>query len=126
MEFRVSWGEPTVDPTAPPAAAPLVPQQPPPPYAAPVGFVAQAPWPQQGYWIPAPRMRSFRWQAFFALILYFPFFLPGLIANIIWWNQARSLEAATGIAPRGKGCLTVLLVCAVIMMLLSVGVAGIF
>ena len=69
-------------------------------------------------------MRSFRWQAFFALILYFPFFLPGLIANLIWWNQARKLEAATGIAPRGKGCLTVMLVWAVIMMLLSAGIAG--
>jgi hypothetical protein len=104
----------------------LVPSQPPPPYAAPAGFAAQAPWSQHPYWVPAPRLRSFRWQAVFALILYFPFFLPGLIANIIWWNQARSLQAATGIAPRGKGCLTVMLVCAVIMMLLSVGVAGIF
>ena len=126
MEVRVSWGEPAVDLTTPPAAAPLVPRQAPPPYAARTAFAPQAPWSQQPYWIPAPRMRSFRWQAFFALILYFPFFLPGLIANIIWWNQARSLEAATGIAPRGKGCLTVMLVCAVIMMLLSVGVAGIF
>jgi hypothetical protein len=70
-------------------------------------------------------MRSFRWQAFFTLILYFPFFLPGLIANIIWWNQARSLQEATGIAPRGKGCLTAMLVCAVIMMLFSAGIAGI-
>lgn len=125
MEFRVSWGEPTVDLSAPPAA-PLVPHQAPPPYAVPAAFVARPPWPQQPYWIPAPPMRSFRWRAFLALILYFPFFLPGLIANIIWWNQARNLQAATGIAPRGKGCLTVMLVCAVIMMLLSVGVAGVF
>ncbi|MDQ2652735.1 MAG: hypothetical protein M3Z20_06775, partial [Chloroflexota bacterium] len=76
-----------------PVAAPLVPRQAPPPYAAPATFAAQAPLRQHLYWIPAPRMRSFRWQAFFALILYFPFFLPGLIANIIWWNQARSLQA---------------------------------
>lgn len=125
MEFRISWGESGADVTAPPVAAPLVQYQvPPPPYAAPPGYVA--PWNQQPYWMPAPRMRSFRWQAVFALLLYFPFFLPGLIANIIWWNQARSLEAATGIAPRGKGCLTTMLVCAVIMILLSVGVAGIF
>ncbi len=125
MEFRVSWGEPPVDLSFPPVAAPLATRQAPPPDAAPAAFAAQAPWNRPQHWIPAPRMRSFRWQAFFALILYFPFFLPGLIANIIWWNQARSLHAATGIAPRGKGCLTVLLVCAVIMMLLSVGVAGI-
>ncbi len=125
MEFRVSWGEPTTDASAPPMAAPLVMHHAPPPYVAPASFAS----PTSGnhpYWIPAPRMRSFRWQAFIALVLYFPFFLPGLIANIIWWNQARSLQAATGIAPRGKGCLTVMLVCAVIMMLLSVGVAGIF
>ena len=87
---------------------------------------ARAPWLQHQIWVPAPRLRSFRWQAFIALILYFPFFLPGLIANIIWWNQARSLEAATGIAPRGKGCLTVMLVCAVIMLVFSIGVAGLF
>jgi hypothetical protein len=130
MEFRVSWGEPTVDVTAPQMAAPLATRQAPPPYGAPASFAAtaQAPWAGHPYpyWAPVPRMRSFRWQAVFALLLYFPFFLPGLIANIIWWNQARSLQAATGIAPRGKGCLTVMLVCAVIMMLLSVGVAGIF
>jgi hypothetical protein len=128
MEFRVSWGEPTVDAIAPPLASPLATHQAPPPYAAPSAYAAQPSWGQHHapYWVPAPRMRSFRWQAIFALILYFPFFLPGLIANIIWWNQARNLEAATGIAPRGKGCLTVMLVCAVIMMLLSVGIAGIF
>lgn len=126
MEFRVSWGEPTTDLTAPPVAAPLVTHQAPPPYRAQASFVPPAPWSQPHYWIPAPPMRSFRGQAFIALVLYFPFFLPGLIANIIWWNQARSLEAATGIAPRGKGCLTGMLICAVILMLLSVGVAGLF
>lgn len=125
MDFRISWGEAVPD-ASPPMAAPLISNQAPPHYAAPASFGAQAPWSQHHYWVPAPPMRSFRWQAFFALILYFPFFLPGLIANIIWWNQARSLQAATGIAPRGKGCLTVMLVCAVIMMLLSVGIAGIF
>lgn len=88
--------------------------------------MANAPWLQRQIWVPAPRQRSFRWQAFIAFVLYFPFFLPGLIANIIWWNQARSLEAATGIAPRGKGCLTVMLVCAVIMLVFTIGVAGLF
>jgi hypothetical protein len=119
---------PAAQPHSPsaPISAPLATQQAPPPYAPPASFAVQAPWNQHQYWIPAPRMRSFRWQVFIALALYFPFFLPGLIANIIWWNQARSLEAATGIAPRGKGCLTMMLVCAVIMMLISVGIAGIF
>ena len=126
MEFRISWGEPAADILAPPAAAPLAVHQAPPPYAASLAFTPQAPVAQRQYWIPAPRLRSFRWQVFFALALYVFFFFPGLIANIIWWNQARNLEAATGIAPRGKGCLTVMLVCAVIMLLLSVGVAGIF
>ncbi|MCA9877632.1 MAG: hypothetical protein KC442_07615 [Thermomicrobiales bacterium] len=126
MEVRVSWGEPAHDLLAHPPAAPLAPPPPPPPYAAPAFYAPQAPWHQQPYWTPTPRMRSFRWQAFFALLLYFPFFLPGLIANIIWWNQARTLESATGIAPRGKGCLTVLLVCGVMMLLFSMGIAGFF
>lgn len=70
-------------------------------------------------------MRSFRLQAFIALALYFFGFFPGLIATIYWWNQARSLQVATGIAPRGKGCLTTMLVGAVIMLVFMVGIAGI-
>ncbi|MCA9879776.1 MAG: hypothetical protein KC442_18410, partial [Thermomicrobiales bacterium] len=83
VEFRVSWGAPA-DVTAPPVAAPIATHHTPPPPMAHVA-AARAPWLQHQIWVPAPRLRSFRWQAFIALILYFPFFLPGLIANIIWW-----------------------------------------
>ena len=126
MDFRISWGEAEPDPLAHSGGGTLLPHHAPPPYAVPVAFVAQVPWRQHHYWLQAPPMRSFRLQAFIALFLYAFGFLPGLIANIIWWNQARSLQAATGIAPRGKGCLTVMLVCAVIMMLFWVGITGIF
>jgi hypothetical protein len=98
----------------------------PPPYAARSAYASPALWRQHQYWAAATHVPSFRWQVIIALVLYFPFFLPGLIANIYWWNQARSLEAATGIAPRGKGCLTIMLICAVIMMLSWVGIAGFF
>jgi hypothetical protein len=107
-------------------AAPLTVHHAPPPYASRATAPPPALWRQHQYWMAATHVRSFYWQVIVTLILYFPFFLPGLVANIYWWNQARNLEAATGIAPRGKGCLTIMLVCAVIMMLSWVGIAGFF
>jgi hypothetical protein len=126
IDFRVSWGEPAPDPLAHSGGGPLVTAQPPAPYAATASYVAPGPWRQQQYWLQPPRLRSFRLQAFIALALYFFGFVPGLIATIYWWNQARNLQVATGIAPRGKGCLTIMLVSAVIMMMVGAGIAGIF
>jgi hypothetical protein len=67
------------------------------------------------YGRPDLPVRSFRKNAVFAFLLYFPFFLPGLIASIVWWNEANRIERRTGIAPRGKGCLTALLVYGVLV-----------
>lgn len=75
-------------------------------------------------WMPAPppfvKPRSYRWKVCFVLVLYTVFFFPGLAANIVWWNEARQIQARTGIAPAGKGCLTILLVMAGTFLALSV------
>ena len=57
---------------------------------------------------PAP-VPSFRTNAVIAFVLYLLFFLPGLIASAVWWNEARKVERRTGRTPPGKGCLTVML-----------------
>lgn len=88
------------------------------PAAAPRSWAAQPVW---GYVPPIP---SYRWQAVIVFALYWFFFFPGLIANIVFWNKAKQVQAATGIAPRGKGCLTFMLVCAVLLLILTVGVAA--
>ncbi|MFT4039001.1 MAG: hypothetical protein QM692_12525, partial [Thermomicrobiales bacterium] len=100
----------------------------PPPYAPPPAYAPPAAPPRfgaaplvWGYLAPIP---SYRWQAVIVFALYWFFFFPGLIANIIYWNKAKNVQAATGIAPRGKGCLTFMLVCALLFLLLSLGVAA--
>jgi hypothetical protein len=71
-------------------------------------------------------VRSFRLNVVIAFILYFPFFLPGLIASAVWWNQARQIERLTGISPPGKGCLTGLLLYGLIVSLFGLMIFGIF
>jgi hypothetical protein len=35
---------------------------------------------------------------------------PGLIANILFWQEANRVERETGRAPEGKGCLVALFI----------------
>lgn len=71
-------------------------------------------------WVDAERqraaaVRSYTTPAIITLVLYFVFWLPGLIANIVYWNDARKTEQLIGRAPEGKGCLTALLVVFIIL-----------
>ena len=43
--------------------------------------------------------------AVITLILYLVFWLPGMIANVVYWKQASRDQALTGHAPDGKSCL---------------------
>jgi hypothetical protein len=65
-------------------------------------------------YVPLP-VRSFRLNAVIAFVLYFPFFLPGLIASAVWWSEANAIERRTGFSPPGKGCLTALLLWGVLI-----------
>lgn len=54
--------------------------------------------------------RSFTSSAILTLVLYIVLWIPGLIANVIFLNEAKKVEQLTGRPPEGKGCLTALLV----------------
>lgn len=62
---------------------------------------------------------SFTSKAILTLVLYFVLYIPGLIANIVFWNEARNVQARTGRAPEGKGCLTAMLIMQLVGLILS-------
>ncbi len=53
---------------------------------------------------------SFTSKAILTLILYFVLYIPGLIANFVFWNEARRIKERTGDAPEGYGCLASMLI----------------
>ncbi|NJL54974.1 hypothetical protein HC928_07145 [bacterium] len=53
--------------------------------------------------------RDYTVMAIVILILYWVFWLPGLIVNVIMLSEANQVQRETGMAPEGKGCLTALL-----------------
>ncbi len=53
--------------------------------------------------------KSFTTPAVITLVLYVVLWLPGLIANIVYWLEAKRVEEETGRAPDGKGCLVAML-----------------
>lgn len=57
----------------------------------------------------AAAARDYTTPAVITLILYFVCWLPGVIANVIYYLQAQRDEAMIGRAPQGKGCLLALL-----------------
>jgi hypothetical protein len=52
---------------------------------------------------------SFTWKAFATLVLYCIFWFPGLLANILFYGEAKNAQQRTGHAPEGMGCLGALL-----------------
>ncbi len=54
--------------------------------------------------------RSYTSPAVLTLVLYFVLWIPGLIANLVYYNQAKSDMALTGHEPEGYGCLKSLLI----------------
>jgi uncharacterized protein involved in cysteine biosynthesis len=76
--------------------------------------------------------RSFTSPAIITLILYFVLWIPGLIANIVFWREAKRVEKLIGRSPEGLGCLTWMLVVfigipvvVVILLMVTGGLAGI-
>ena len=58
------------------------------------------------------------------LVLYWVFWLPGLIVNIIMLNEARQKVRESGVRPSGMGCLWALLLFNVVPLLLFCAVIG--
>lgn len=67
--------------------------------------------------------RDYTTPAVITLILYFILWLPGAVANVVYYLQARNDEALAGTAPQGKGCLLALLIVFLILPLVG-GVLG--
>jgi zinc-ribbon domain len=102
--------------TEPTLAMPITPQPPPaqPPPAQPAFTGAStSPSGASGTYYTDRRYvaatRSYTTPAVLTLVLYFVFWLPGLIANIVYWRAAVRDEKIVGQAPEGKGCLVALL-----------------
>ena len=47
--------------------------------------------------------------AVLTLVLYFILWIPGLIANILFYREAREVKRVTGRAPAGMGCLSAMI-----------------
>lgn len=64
--------------------------------------------------------RSYLTPAVLTMVLYLVLWLPGLVANIIYWQAASRDERLTGRSPEGKGCLVALFIVFTIVPLLLV------
>jgi hypothetical protein len=63
---------------------------------------------------------SFTGKAVITLVLYWIFYVPGLIANILFYKEAREVKRVTGRAPQGMGCLSVMFWALPVLILLFV------
>lgn len=55
------------------------------------------------------RTKSFTYQAVLTLVLYFILYLPGLLANVLFYSEARRAERIAGRSLPGVGCLLIML-----------------
>jgi hypothetical protein len=116
--FCAECGAPLKTPDTQPTS---VAQQPNPSQSAPSWAPPHPPQPQwgppQAYGADYDTLRrisaeqkSFTTPAIITLILYLVLWIPGLIANLIYLNEANNIQSVTGKAPEGKGCLTAMLI----------------
>ncbi len=73
----------------------------------------------------AAMTRSYVTPAVITMVLYLVLWLPGLIANIVFWQEASRTERLIGRSPEGKGCLLALFIVFVLLpvVLVCVGIA---
>jgi hypothetical protein len=64
--------------------------------------------------------QSFTGKAVITLVLYFILWVPGLIANILFYKEAREVKRVTGHAPHGMGCLSVMFWASVVPLILLI------
>jgi hypothetical protein len=57
----------------------------------------------------AARMKSYTGSAVIVFILYWLFWIPGLIVNWMYYNEAKRMEQIAGHSLPGVGCLTLML-----------------
>ncbi len=88
----------------PPPMQPYGAGQPQQPYGGP------PPMQQQPSWLEVERTRaaigkSYTTPAVITMLLYLLFWLPGVIANLVYLTEATKTRKLTGTAPEGTGCL---------------------
>ena len=69
-------------------------------------------------------MQSFTTKAVLVLVLYWMFWIPGLIANYLFYREARQTERIAGTSLPGTGCLAVMLGFNVVLLLAGLIVAA--
>ena len=70
--------------------------------------------------ITSARMKSYTGNAVLTFILYWFFWIPGLIVNYIFYNEAKRMERMAGMGLPGVGCLSVMLWFNVLIVVLGV------
>jgi hypothetical protein len=75
----------------------------------PDGEPGDAPRRHAEYARQSAAMRSYTTPAIVTLALYCLFWIPGLIANIVYLVAANDDRRKSGVAPQGRGCLIALL-----------------
>jgi hypothetical protein len=65
-------------------------------------------------------VKTFTNQAVIAFFLYWAFWLPGLIASMIWWFEANNVLKNSGIKPEGYTALLIEMVLGFIPILLFI------
>jgi len=73
--------------------------------------------------ITAARMKSYTGSAVLVFFLYWLFYLPGLIVNYMYLQEAKRMEKVAGKSLPGTGCLSVMLWVNVIAIVLGVLIA---
>jgi hypothetical protein len=66
------------------------------------------------------KTKSYTGAAVLVFILYWVFWLPGFIVNLIYYNEAKKMEKVAGQSLPGMGCLTIQLALGIIGLILAV------
>lgn len=116
---RATDGTPPPPPALLPAVAQgVAPFAYPTPPPAPVAYFHP---PTASYAHLAAATRSYTTPAVITMILYLVFWLPGLIANLVYLSSANEDRHLSGVEPQGRGCLVALVVVFGILPFLLIG-----
>jgi hypothetical protein len=91
------------------APAPVAASSPPTPVQA-RGPVVASPGLGTDLAVALAAQKSFTGNAFFTWVLYWFGWLPGVIMNFVYLNEAKGVQKLTGQSPPGMGCLTLLII----------------
>ena len=110
-----------------PQASPRAASPPPSPPAAPApppSAQQVAQWQQPGLGtelaVALAAQKSFTGRAFLVWFLYWLFWIPGFVMNLVWMNEAGRIKKMTGHSPSGSGCLVFLFVMHVVLPALAI------